>query len=320
MGCGASLIPHVWTEKDSDLLRNELTASVRLGRDDAVATALNKMPFGDDDKASILGLQNPKHGALVVALAIPPNPCSINPNKFIVKMIMTEINSLPPGVQIQLLSPAAQRDGNVLEHASSEIKENETIVMAAVKQNGRALRHASDELRCNEAIVMAALRQDGDAFKHVHEEMRSNRATVMVAVRLNGLALEHASVELRNDEPIVMAAVQQKGDALEFASEKLRNSRSIVLAAVQNYGPAFEHATLELRSDEAFVLMAVQQDGRALLYAVDRMRGNEMIVLAAVQEWAERCTRDSSCTKDHIFKSIHTELQRKENVRMVACI
>lgn len=76
------------------------------------------------------------------------------------------------------------QDGNALQHASEEMKNNEAIVTAAVQQNVAALKYASEEMKNNEPIVMVAVLQDGNALEHASEEMNNNEAIVIAALQL----------------------------------------------------------------------------------------------------------------------------------------
>ena len=49
------------------------------------------------------------------------------------------------------------KDGEALQYASEEMKDNAAIVQAAVEKNGVALEYASNEMKNNEAIVREAM-------------------------------------------------------------------------------------------------------------------------------------------------------------------
>ena len=71
--------------------------------------------------------------------------------------------------------------GYALEHASTELRSDRELVLAAVQGSGRASRrhhvvalmHASAELRADREIVLAAVRTDGWALKYVCGELQA---------------------------------------------------------------------------------------------------------------------------------------------------
>ena len=157
----------------------------------------------------------------------------------------------------RLLLAAAERNGDALQHASSELQAVRAVVLAAVANSGRVLQYASPELRADRDVVLVAVAKCGYAMQHASAEFRADRNFVLAAVASNGYALRHASPELRGDRAVVMAAVASNGCALQYASAELRADRDVVLAAVTKNGYALQHASPELRADRAVVTAAV---------------------------------------------------------------
>ena len=149
-----------------------------------------------------------------------------------------------------------KRDAGALQHASASLRDNETIVGAAVETNGCVgLRYASDRLRANEAIVLKAVKQCGELLEYASASLRDNEAVVGAAVEENGQSLEYASDRLRANEAMVLKAVKQDGRALEYGSTSLRDNEAIVGAAVkQSDGQvsAVHYASKRLRKDKPF--------------------------------------------------------------------
>ena len=54
------------------------------------------------------------------------------------------------------------------------MRNNVTVVTAAVKQKGLAREHASEEMKANESIVTTAVTQNGIALEHASEDMKNN--------------------------------------------------------------------------------------------------------------------------------------------------
>ena len=59
-----------------------------------------------------------------------------------------------------IVSTALQLQGDALQHAAKELRDDYDVVLAAVKQNGRALRFASHRLKLDPEIGDAAVKQN----------------------------------------------------------------------------------------------------------------------------------------------------------------
>jgi len=122
-------------------------------------------------------------------------------------------------------------------------KEKE-FVLDAVKQNGNMLQYASDDLRDDNDVVETALKENTSVLKYA---LKSSTKHI---VSKNGYALQYASDEYKNDKEVVLAAVKQYGYALKYASDELKNDKEVVLAAVKQNGYALQFASNELKNDK----------------------------------------------------------------------
>lgn len=73
---------------------------------------------------------------------------------------------------------------------------NFTIVLAAVKLNGNSLEVASSELKNNRKIVLAAVQRDGCSLQFASETLKNDPSVVLAAVENNPKALDFASPKL----------------------------------------------------------------------------------------------------------------------------
>eukprot|EP00747_Dinoflagellata_sp_TGD_P030442 gnl/TRDRNA2_/TRDRNA2_134630_c0_seq1.p1 gnl/TRDRNA2_/TRDRNA2_134630_c0~~gnl/TRDRNA2_/TRDRNA2_134630_c0_seq1.p1 ORF type:complete len:387 (+),score=72.89 gnl/TRDRNA2_/TRDRNA2_134630_c0_seq1:212-1372(+) len=176
--------------------------------------------------------------------------------------------------------------GMQLAVAPEALREDKSLVLAAVRQNGRALEYGSEELKADAEVVLVAVKDQGIALEHAAASLRADRTIVLAAVQQCGLALQFASPDgPRSDVEVVLAAsASSTGKAFQYASEELRADRSVVLAAVQEAGLALRFAAKHLQSDREVVIAAVRQDGLALEYASDELRADRQVVLDAVRE------------------------------------
>ena len=106
---------------------------------------------------------------------------------------------------------ALKGNGSVLEFASAEQRDDESICTVAVRQNGKALKHASLRLQAEPTVVLEAVRQNGCALQFANESLRSDRAVAMAAVKQNRKALEFCGPSLRNDPSFTAVALQRRG-------------------------------------------------------------------------------------------------------------
>ncbi len=99
--------------------------------------------------------------------------------------------------------------------------------MTAVQQNGQALQYASNELKNDRGIALIAVQKDACALADLSSGPRNDREIVLTAVRQNGQALRYASNELRSDREVVATAVQQNWRAFEYASYALKKDPAL---------------------------------------------------------------------------------------------
>jgi hypothetical protein len=67
------------------------------------------------------------------------------------------------------------QNGFFLQNASTRLRDNEQIVLAAVKQNGLALQFASHELKNDIKIVLEAMKSNRDAFQFASETLKNDQ-------------------------------------------------------------------------------------------------------------------------------------------------
>ncbi|CAK9044553.1 Uncharacterized protein SCF082_LOCUS25294 [Durusdinium trenchii] len=154
-----------------------------------------------------------------------------------------------------------------LQFVPQELKADFSLVLDAVSADGRALRFASSHLRSERCVALAAVRSRAEAMAFAGQELLADRSFVLEALKLQGAALEHVP-HFQEDEDLVLAAVASDCSALRFSA--LRCQRSFVMravAAVGSSGLALQFVPESLKSDEEVVWCAVSQDPGALFFA-----------------------------------------------------
>jgi hypothetical protein len=137
---------------------------------------------------------------------------------------------------------------SALRSASEELKNDRSVVLAAVTRQGYALEFASEELKKDPEVVLASTGFHFYALKYASEELKKDRSVMLAAVRIDGWALEYASEELRKDREVVLAAVKHCCCGIGFASEGLRED-----AFLKEWASLSEEGRRNRRAREAFL-------------------------------------------------------------------
>ena len=123
-----------------------------------------------------------------------------------------------------------------LEYACPKLRENKSVVKAAIRQNGMALEFASNTLRDDVDVALIAVRQNGLALKYVSERLTHDLDVVLAAVRRTGLALKYASLEMRNDGEVVTAAILRDSRAVKFLGSEYTSGRKKLVVSTTSAG------------------------------------------------------------------------------------
>ena len=102
-------------------------------------------------------------------------------------------------------------------------------MLAAVRFDAALLRYASTELRADREVVLAAVKKGRNAVRclnYAATNLLDDRAIILAAVQQDARCLRHASTELRADREVILAAVKKRGSyavihASEFAAAEL---------------------------------------------------------------------------------------------------
>ena len=160
--------------------------------------------------------------------------------------------------------------------------------MVAVAQRTAVLRFASTAMRNDREVVLAAAATSGSALGDASQSLRRDADFVTYIIRMKGGGtLRFASPELKANPRVVMAAVTLDGMALQYADATLRADPAVVLAAVQQNGKALKHAVPALLADPAIVAAAVAQHPRAIKHAAQEGRTKELLLGIIASEGAK---------------------------------
>ena len=192
---------------------------------------------------------------------------------------------------------AVKQNGSALEFAPS-LNDDREIVRSAVAQDWHALRYASANLRRDKEIALFAVGVHGCAMEYVASELRADKQVVLSALNTANIdhVVNHISNELFADKDVVLCIVKFSGVYLLRASDELRNDFDVVLSAVSSDSKFVRYprtaqplccASTALRNNKRIVMVAVSADGRALEHASDELKCDRDVVLAAIKQTEE---------------------------------
>lgn len=189
-------------------------------------------------------------------------------------------------------------DGDVLEYAEGDIRNDAEVVLAAIRGFGvDQLRGAGSELLNRKYFISRLI---GLEYLNYEEQLE---------------ILENAGEEPFEDEEFVLEVIDKMGgSAVKYASEELRGDREIILKAVRDCGLALEYASEELRGDREIVLEAVKIHGDALVFASDELKGDKQIVMVALSQDNKMSGRIAE-REELLTNHISPELQNDPQIR-----
>ena len=128
------------------------------------------------------------------------------------------------------------RDGiiDVVSKISRRLRNDQSIIMAAVRINAAALYYASDDMKSNKEIVMAAVLNYGVSLEFASKCLRNDFDVCISAVRQNRHALLHVSKELKSDQSFVLQAVRSCFRVLELVDDEWHSHPDVVYEALQD--------------------------------------------------------------------------------------
>ena len=137
-------------------------------------------------------------------------------------------------------------EGNQLEFANEELRNNYDLCAAAISQNFSAIRFCSDRLKANKEIALLAIgnanikNHDGITAKEVFENIISQKLTDDLDFMLEAFVANSFYIRppeyLLNDFYFMYQVVKRNGMLIKFGSREIRQDRLIVLAAAKQCG------------------------------------------------------------------------------------
>jgi hypothetical protein len=171
-----------------------------------------------------------------------------------------------------------------LADATSDMRADRELVLAAVALHPYALQYASTGLRTHRDVVVAAIQVNGRALQYASEALQSDPSVVLLALH-HGFELRHVShrISVRGNQEMLLAAVAHDGNALNYASDELISDAPFMLQAIARNRDAIWCAAPQLVADKGFVLAIVTLDGEALAHLPDYSQEKDVVLAAVTQ-------------------------------------
>jgi hypothetical protein len=100
--------------------------------------------------------------------------------------------------------------------ASARLKDDKSIVLAAVRNGCWSLIYASDRLKDDYDVVMAAVNKHGANLRYLSDRLKDDEAIVLAAVNQNGTVLQFASDRLRSDVNFCIECAKKDPDSITY--------------------------------------------------------------------------------------------------------
>ena len=134
---------------------------------------------------------------------------------------------------VKIMELAVQKHEKVLQYASTCIRDNLCVAMAAVKRRPRALQYVSPALKNHTLVVACAVKGNGLALQYASSVLRDDIDTVTIAVKQNPYAFQYASSSMLCNKDVLLKFVEVNDLVLKFASREFLKDRDVVVAALQ---------------------------------------------------------------------------------------
>jgi hypothetical protein len=147
-----------------------------------------------------------------------------------------------------------------LKHISPLIKNYYILVLTSVIYNGNSLSCTTTELQDDEDIVIAAVQQSGGALQYASARLRNSRKIVSIAVAQWAKSLQYASESLKSDLEIIKLIILERHGGLRYESKELKSEEDIFYAMLKSKGYAFYQIHESIKSFDIITFIQTQID------------------------------------------------------------
>jgi predicted DNA-binding ArsR family transcriptional regulator len=183
---------------------------------------------------------------------------------------------------------AASKDPGSLEYASSRLKNSRSFIYKLVKENERyspgPLSYASRELRGDKKFVLECFHSNKDDTFMLHnitDALKDDEDFIKQAIEISGYSLSYASERLQRKKELIFEAIKQTRDLHVVDYRKnLSDDKETVIFALE-HGATLAQASERLRDDDDVVKIALEANGTNFVYVSSRLQTDESLKLLA---------------------------------------
>ena len=149
-------------------------------------------------------------------------------------------------------------------------------VIKLVSLNGILLKHASSILRDDQDVALAATKNKLEAFAHVGTKITSDEKFMLNYItNISGYALFYACPKIQSNKSNILAAVKNSSSIFLKLNDSAKQDKNIALAAIEEYAYMFKFASIQLQQDKNFILTAIKTNKKVYnfinnKFAIDR--------------------------------------------------
>ncbi|WP_257279735.1 PEP/pyruvate-binding domain-containing protein [Endozoicomonas sp. ISHI1] len=119
-----------------------------------------------------------------------------------------------------------------LTYASQRVRNDKDLVLLTIKEHPGDLEYASSELRDHDEVVMAAIAKCPTALNDASERIRGDKHIIRMLIADNVGLLSYASKSILNDREYLLDLIKQYPRAFVYADDELKNDEAFIRSAV----------------------------------------------------------------------------------------
>ncbi|EFC44761.1 predicted protein [Naegleria gruberi] len=206
-----------------------------------------------------------------------------------------------------LVLKSVELDGNNLQYADSELRQDPELILKAAQQNIKSLVFAKNmgkellielsemngflldyvwnqlgELKTDRDFIIACLKRNGRNFIVLDQSMRDDREILNIALETFGTALYYSDKRFRYEYEMVKKAVRDSPD-IHTSIPRVVIDREIVKTILSVKGILF-HEFYRFNNDIELVMTAVKQNGKSFKYASENIVRDPEVQTLVVKE------------------------------------
>lgn len=193
-------------------------------------------------------------------------------------------------------------DGELLKHASNDLKNDKEIVLTAIKNSYLSLQYASEALKDDKDFVMTAVKKCGLSLKFVSTRLKDDPKVVTEAIKdIRGFFAHRifafASTRLKNNEEFILSFFPNFPRVIDGVPRRLLRNRNFILKVFSVYPLSFSFAVRNalkfilktFKNDKEVMLTIINSNADLLFWCKDlipySIRDNYDYMLAAVKKY-----------------------------------